>query len=55
MKRVRGRAETVALAVDFDDATLSSIVDAVNPDWLQLHGKEAWSASQICAAASASA
>ncbi|MEJ0011464.1 MAG: phosphoribosylanthranilate isomerase [Bauldia sp.] len=40
VKRVRGRAETVALAVDFDDATLGAIVEAVNPDWLQLHGKE---------------
>lgn len=40
VKRVRGRAETVALAVDFDDATLGAIVETVNPDWLQLHGKE---------------
>jgi phosphoribosylanthranilate isomerase len=39
-KRGRGRAETAALSVDFDDATLGAIVDAVNPDWLQLHGKE---------------
>jgi phosphoribosylanthranilate isomerase len=40
VKRVRARAQTVALAVDFDDATLGTIVETVNPDWLQLHGKE---------------
>lgn len=40
VKRVRGQTATVALSVDFDDATLGAIVDAVRPDWLQLHGKE---------------
>ncbi len=39
-KRVRGRAETVALSVDMDDVGLAAIVDAVAPDWLQLHGTE---------------
>jgi phosphoribosylanthranilate isomerase len=36
----RGRAEVTALTVDADDATLAAIVDAVRPDWLQLHGRE---------------
>jgi phosphoribosylanthranilate isomerase len=36
----RGRATIVALNVDASDATLASIVDAVAPDILQLHGKE---------------
>ncbi|HVY19246.1 MAG TPA: phosphoribosylanthranilate isomerase [Bauldia sp.] len=39
-QRIRGRAKTVALTVDFDDATLDAIVTALNPDWLQLHGHE---------------
>lgn len=38
--RARGRARTVALTVDADDATLAAIIDAVAPDFLQLHGSE---------------
>jgi phosphoribosylanthranilate isomerase len=38
--RVGGRAAVVALTVDMDDAGLGEIVDAVAPDWLQLHGRE---------------
>jgi phosphoribosylanthranilate isomerase len=38
--RARGRAEIVALSVDMDDAGLAEIVDALRPDWLQLHGKD---------------
>jgi phosphoribosylanthranilate isomerase len=38
--RVRGRAKTVALSVDADDALLSGIMDALAPDFLQLHGSE---------------
>ena len=38
--RVKGRAKKVALSVDADDALLSAIVDALDPDFLQLHGKE---------------
>ncbi|MDJ1158886.1 phosphoribosylanthranilate isomerase [Chelatococcus sp. SYSU_G07232] len=38
--RARERAEVVALTVDADDATLGDIVEAVHPDWLQLHGRE---------------
>ena len=36
----RGRAERVALSVDADDALLDAIVAALDPDWLQLHGRE---------------
>ncbi len=38
--RVAGRAEIVALTVDMDDDAIASLVAAVRPDWLQLHGKE---------------
>jgi phosphoribosylanthranilate isomerase len=41
VRRVAGRAETVALTVDMDDAGIAEIVEAVSPDWLQLHGNEA--------------
>jgi phosphoribosylanthranilate isomerase len=40
VKRARGRAETVALTVNADDAALAAITEAVRPDWLQLHGGE---------------
>ena len=36
----KGRAETVALIVDADDALLSQIILEVRPDRVQLHGKE---------------
>jgi phosphoribosylanthranilate isomerase len=39
-KYVKGRASKVALTVDADDATLANIVDALQPDMLQLHGRE---------------
>jgi phosphoribosylanthranilate isomerase len=35
-----GRIARVALSVDASDATLDEIVDALAPEWLQLHGKE---------------
>lgn len=38
--RVRGRAGTVALVVDADDALLADIVAAFAPDLLQLHGHQ---------------
>jgi len=38
--RAKGRAGKVALTVDADDTTLTGIVDALQPDLLQLHGKE---------------
>jgi phosphoribosylanthranilate isomerase len=39
-RQAKGRAVKVALSVDADDATLANIVDALQPDLLQLHGKE---------------
>jgi phosphoribosylanthranilate isomerase len=39
-KQARGRAVKVALTVDADDTTLANIVEALQPDVLQLHGKE---------------
>ena len=36
----KGRALKVALTVDADDATLSNIVETLQPDILQLHGSE---------------
>lgn len=39
-KQARRRAVKVALTVDADDATLTNLVEALQPDILQLHGKE---------------
>ena len=39
-RQVRGRAKKVALSVDADDALLASAIDALQPDLLQLHGRE---------------
>ena len=39
-KQAKGRAAKVALTVDADDATLANIVEALQPDILQVHGKE---------------
>jgi phosphoribosylanthranilate isomerase len=39
-KQAKGRASKVALTVDADDATLANIVEALQPDILQLHGRE---------------
>lgn len=39
-KRVRGRAQKVALTVDAGDSGLDAIVEALQPDVLQLHGRE---------------
>jgi phosphoribosylanthranilate isomerase len=38
--RVKGRALKVALTVDADDGLFEAIVEALNPDILQLHGHE---------------
>jgi phosphoribosylanthranilate isomerase len=38
--RVRGRAMKAALTVDADDALLDAVIEALQPDILQLHGKE---------------
>jgi phosphoribosylanthranilate isomerase len=40
-ERVKGRAKKVALSVDATDAELERAVEALQPDMLQLHGKEA--------------
>src|SRR5216684_3426896 len=39
-RQAKGRAVKVALTVDADDATLANIVEALQPDILQLHGGE---------------
>jgi phosphoribosylanthranilate isomerase len=39
-KLVKGRAAKVALTVDAEDATLEGIVETLQPDILQLHGRE---------------
>jgi phosphoribosylanthranilate isomerase len=39
-RQVQTRAKKVALTVDADDATLAAIVEALQPDILQLHGHE---------------
>ena len=39
-KQAGRRASKVALTVDADDATLANIVEALQPDILQLHGRE---------------
>jgi phosphoribosylanthranilate isomerase len=39
-KLAKGRASKVALTVDADDAALANIVEALQPDILQLHGSE---------------
>jgi phosphoribosylanthranilate isomerase len=39
-KQVKGHAKKVALTVDADDAMLAAIVEALQPDILQLHGRE---------------
>lgn len=36
----RGRAEIVALIVDWDERQATELVEALKPDWLQLHGRE---------------
>lgn len=38
--RIGGRAETVAVTVDADDALLARIAETLAPDWIQAHGKE---------------
>lgn len=39
-QQAKRRASKVALTVDADDATLANIVEALQPDILQLHGSE---------------
>src|SRR5436305_1175758 len=39
-ERVQGRAQKVALSVDADDTSLAGSIEALRPDFLQLHGTE---------------
>jgi phosphoribosylanthranilate isomerase len=39
-KAASGRAQAVAVTVDADDQTLDDIISGMNPDMLQLHGRE---------------
>jgi len=39
-ERMRGRLKIVALVADMDDGALAAVVEAVRPDFLQLHGGE---------------
>jgi phosphoribosylanthranilate isomerase len=39
-RQVRDRAAKVALTVDADDTTLANIIETLQPDLLQLHGRE---------------
>jgi phosphoribosylanthranilate isomerase len=39
-RQAKGRTIKVALTVDADDATLANIIEALQPDILQLHGRE---------------
>lgn len=50
-ERARGRAQIVALTVDADDALLAAIVAALEPDLLQLHGRESPARVRAIAAA----
>lgn len=36
----RGKAEIVALIVDWDERRAAELAEALKPDWLQLHGSE---------------
>jgi phosphoribosylanthranilate isomerase len=39
-RRVGGRAQKVALTVDADEDYIAAVIEALQPDMLQLHGKE---------------
>jgi phosphoribosylanthranilate isomerase len=39
-ERMRGRIHLVALVADADDATIAAVLHAVQPTYLQLHGRE---------------
>src|SRR6202008_4954722 len=39
-RAAKGRATKVALTVDADDSTFENIIETLNPDILQIHGKE---------------
>jgi phosphoribosylanthranilate isomerase len=39
-ERMRGRLKSVALITDLDDAGIAALVNAIAPEFLQLHGNE---------------
>lgn len=39
-RQARGRAERVVLLVDADDAEVAAVIEAIDPDLIQLHGSE---------------
>ena len=39
-QRARGRARIVALLVEPDDTTVEQVINAIQPDFVQLHGRE---------------
>ncbi|HET7714550.1 MAG TPA: phosphoribosylanthranilate isomerase [Bauldia sp.] len=39
-EHARGRGKVTALSVDVDEDGIARIIEAVRPDWLQLHGHE---------------
>jgi phosphoribosylanthranilate isomerase len=43
---LRGKLKFAALVADADDALLAAIIDAVRPDYLQLHGSESVARTQ---------
>jgi len=43
---LRGKLKFAALVADADDALLAAIIEAVRPDYLQLHGKESVARTQ---------
>jgi phosphoribosylanthranilate isomerase len=43
---MRGKLKLVALVADANDDTLAAVIDAVRPDFLQLHGKESVARTQ---------
>ena len=43
---LRGKLKMVALVADADDAQLAAIIEAVRPDYLQLHGSESVARTQ---------
>ena len=43
---LRGKLKMVALVADADNDTLAAIIDAVRPDFLQLHGRESVARTQ---------
>ncbi|GJE17142.1 phosphoribosylanthranilate isomerase [Methylobacterium marchantiae] len=39
-EQAKGRADRVVLLVDPDDALVKAAIEAIDPDWIQLHGRE---------------